>query len=142
MDTTFVTPAVATSAHPRLRSVGAVIAGFAAVFVLSIAGDAVLHATGVYPPPGRVMSSALFGLALAYRTVFTILGGLITARLAPARPVRHAVILGAIGTLAALAGLFGTWNRGAEFGPRWYPMALVLLAVPCTWLGGRLLRRR
>jgi hypothetical protein len=134
------TTAVATThAHPRLRSAGALLAGFASVFVLSTATDAVMHGAGVYPT-GRAMSAALFALALAYRSVFTVLGGFITARLAPARPLRHAVILGAIGAVAALAGLLATWNRGAEFGPRWYPLALVVLALPCTALGGRLLR--
>jgi hypothetical protein len=142
MDTTFAPTAPATTSHARLRSVGAVVGGFVSVFVLSTAADAVLHATGVYPPAGTVMSGALFGLALAYRTLFTVLGGAITARLAPSRPVRHGVILGAIGTLAALAGVIGTWNRGVEFGPKWYPIALVVLAVPSTWLGARLARRQ
>jgi len=26
----------------------------------------------------------------------------------------------------------------AEFGPRWYPVALVVLAMPQSWLGGQL----
>jgi hypothetical protein len=30
------------------------------------------------------------------------------------------------------------WNRVAEFGPRWYPIALVVLAMPQSWLGGQL----
>jgi hypothetical protein len=32
----------------------------------------------------------------------------------------------------------GTWNSGPEFGPKWYPLALVVVALPCAWLGGRL----
>jgi hypothetical protein len=142
MDATFAAPATTLRTRTGLRSVGAVAGGFAAVFVLSTAVDAVLHATGIYPPPGRAMSGALFGLALAYRSLFTVLGGTLTARLAPSRPVRHAVILGLIGTVAALTGLLATWTRGPEFGPKWYPIALVVLAVPCTWLGARLLPRR
>jgi hypothetical protein len=34
-------------------------------------------------------------LALVYRTVYGILGGYVTARLAPRAPMRHALILGA-----------------------------------------------
>ena len=33
-----------------LKSIGAVLAGFVAVFVLSLGTDVVLHATGVFPP--------------------------------------------------------------------------------------------
>ena len=34
-----------------------------------------------------------------------------------------------------------TWNKGPEFGPHWYPLALVATALPCAWLGGRLGRQ-
>jgi hypothetical protein len=137
MDTTLAAPDNALPRRP-LRSAGAVLGGFVTVFVLSSVTDAVLHATGVYPPAGRTMSAGLFVLAIAYRTVFTVLGGFLTARLAPARPVRHAVVLGMVGTLAALVGVLAFWNRGPEFGPHWYPIALVVLALPSTWLGGQL----
>jgi hypothetical protein len=33
-----------------LRSIGAVFAGLVAIFIVSIGTDAVLHATGVFPP--------------------------------------------------------------------------------------------
>ena len=31
-----------------------------------------------------------------------------------------------------------TWNKGAEFGPHWYPLLLVVVSIPCAWLGGKL----
>ena len=127
------------SLRPRaLRRVGALFAGLLVVVVLSTAADALLHATGVYPPVGQPMSDALFLLATAYRLVFGTLGSLVAARLAPARPMWHAVALGAVGTVLALVGLLATWNAGPSLGPRWYPVALVLTALPCGWLGGRL----
>jgi hypothetical protein len=123
--------------RPRaLRRVGALFAGLVVVVILSTATDTVLHATGVFPPAGLPMSDALFLLATAYRLAFGTLGSLVAARLAPARPMWHAVALGAVGTLLALAGLLATWN--AALGPRWYPVALVVTALPCAWLGGRL----
>ncbi len=129
-----------TSTHSRsiLRSVGAIVAGFAAVVVLSIATDAVLHAVGVFPPVGQPMTAGLYALALAYRTLFTVAGGYITARLAPRRPLAHAVVLGVIGIVAGTAGAVAMW----ELGDQWYPIALVLLALPSTWLGGWLFSRR
>ncbi|MBI5067885.1 MAG: hypothetical protein HZB56_06570 [Deltaproteobacteria bacterium] len=133
-------PARAAAGHP-LRSAGAVAAGFALTFVLSVATDALLHATGVFPPFGQPMADGLFVLATAYRSVYTVAGGWLTARLAPARPMRHALVLGAVGLAAATAGAVATWNRGPEFGPHWYPLALVALALPCVWAGARLRER-
>ncbi|HUK20594.1 MAG TPA: hypothetical protein VLV45_03450 [Gemmatimonadales bacterium] len=45
-------------------------------------------------------------------------------------------LLGYIGVVLGLVGLAATWNKG--LGPRWYPLALVVLAVPQCWLGGKL----
>lgn len=120
-----------------LPSVGAVLAGFLVTFVLSVATDAALHAAVVYPPLGQRMSDPLFLLATAYRAVYTIAGGWVTARLAPHRPMRHALVLGAIGLVAATAGLVATWGR-PELGPRWYPIAIVAMALPCVWAGAKL----
>lgn len=122
------------------RSVGAVVAGLLAGAGLSIGADAVFHGLGVFPPLGQVMSGALFLLATAYRTVFNVFGCYLAARLAPRRPMEHALALGVLGTLVSLAGALATWNKGPEFGPRWYPLALVILALPSAWLGGALHR--
>jgi hypothetical protein len=118
------------------RSVAAVVAGFLATAGLSIGADAVLHAASVYPPYGVRMSDGLFVLATAYRVAFTVLGGYLAARLAPSRPMWHAWVLGIIGTFAALAGLVATWNAGPALGPRWYPLSLVVTALPCVLGGG------
>jgi hypothetical protein len=122
------------------KSIGALAAGFLAGAVLSVATDVVLHAVGVFPPWGQSMvgyDSALL-LATAYRTVFGVLGAYIAARLAPDRPMHHALWLGAIGLLASIVGAAVTWNKGPAFGPHWYPLALVVLALPQSWLGGKL----
>ena len=122
------------------RSIGAVVAGFFATFILSVGTDAVLHAAGVFPALGQTMSDSLLVLATVYRTIYTIAGGYITARLAPYRPMRHARVLGAIGVAAATAGVVATWGR-PEFGPKWYPISLVVLALPSIWVGARLRAR-
>ena len=125
-----------------LRSVGAVLAGLLVVIIITTATDALLHATGIFPPWGQPMSDSLFLLAFAYRIVYGIAGGYITARLAPYKPVKHALLLGVIGFVLSLAGAAATWNRGPEFGPKWYPLALILIAIPTAWLGGNLASRR
>jgi hypothetical protein len=124
-----------------LRRIGAVLAGFFATFILSVATDLALHATGIFPPWGQPMSNALFALATTYRTIYTVAAGYITARLAPDRPMAHVWALGIIGLVAALVGTVATWNAGPEFGPKWYPLALVVLALPSVWTGGKLAQR-
>src|ERR1044071_6191118 len=119
-----------------LRSIGAVFAGFVAVVVLSLGTDQVLHAAGVFPPWGRSMSDALFVLATAYRTLYATLGSYLTARLAPHRPMAHALVVGGVGLVLSSAGAIATWDR--DLGPRWYPLALVATAMPCAWAGGQL----
>ena len=120
------------------KSIGAFFAGLLATVALSIGTDAVLHAASIFPAIGQPMSDSLFALATIYRTSYSIFGAYLTARLAPTNPLKHALILGAVGTVLALIGLLATWNKGPEFGPKWYPIALVLLAIPQCWLGGKL----
>ena len=123
------------------RSTGAVVAGFVAIIVLSLGTDQVLHLLQVYPPWGQRMAGGLFVLATAYRIVYTVLGGYLTAQLAPQAPVRHALILGLVGLVPGAAGvMFGIAKP--ELGPLWYPIALVVTGVPCAWLGGVLHRGR
>lgn len=118
------------------RSVSAVFAGLLAIFALSLGTDAVLHAAGVFPAWGQPMSDTLFVLAMVYRTIYAIAGCYLTARLAPSRPMRHALALGVVGLVLSTAGAIATWNRGPAFGPHWYPLALIASALPCAWVGG------
>lgn len=128
-----------SEAEPKrsvLRSVVAVFVGAVAGIVVTLATDVVLHQAGVFPPWGQPTGDVLLLLATAYRTVYGVAGSYLTARLAPNRRMMHALILGAIGTLASIVGAVATWNKG--FGAHWYPLALVVLAMPQSWLGGKL----
>lgn len=116
------------------RSIWAVLAGFLIIVILSIGTDIVLHATGVFPQ-GR-MADSLFAFATSYRFLYAILGSYIAARMAPRRPMTHALILGVIGVILAAIGAFATAGAGPELGPRWYPLSLVAISLPAGWLGG------
>ena len=132
------------AAAPRRRigaSIVAVVAGFATTFVIAVGIDAVLYAAGVYPPFGMRLSDAMFVGALAYRALVTILGGWVTARLAPSRPMKHAAALAAVGGLAGLVGV-GRAVAHPAIGPLWYPVALVVTSLPCVLIGARLRMRR
>ena len=120
------------------RSVGALFAGFVVVVILSIGADIALRAAGIFPPLGQVMSDALLGVATVYRSVFAVVGSYVTARLAPDRPMHHALIGGLIGLGLSILGAAMAWNKVATMGPHWYPLALVATAMPCAWIGGKL----
>ena len=127
--------------NPRLiRRIGAVLAGLLFVIIVTTLTDLFMHATGIFPVLGLVMSDSLFLVALAYRIIYGIAGGYITARLAPDRPALHALVLGIIGCLLAILGTVATWNSGPELGPKWYPLSLVVIAIPSTWIGGKLVK--
>ncbi len=121
-----------------LRSIGAVLAGLLAIVVLSTATDMAMHASGVFPPMGQPMSDGLFLFAMAYRVVYGVAACYLAARLAPNRPMGHALLLGAVGVVIGLAGTAATWNRGPEFGPKWYALAVAASPLPCAWVGGKL----
>lgn len=116
------------------RRVGAVVAGLMANVIAASATDAALHAAGVYPPLGVRMSGALFALALAYRTLYGVLGSYLTARLAPDRPTQHALALGAVGVLIGTVGAIAMWDAG----PAWYSLGVIAVTMPAAWTGGQL----
>jgi hypothetical protein len=118
----------------------ALLAGFLFVVILSLLTDVVLHAARVFPPWSQPVDSPPLVLATIYRTAYGVIGCYITARLAPDRPMEHALAGGAVGLVLSIIGAVATWNGGPGFGPHWYPLALVVLAMPTAWVGGRLAR--
>lgn len=123
------------------RSIASVFLGFLAVALLSLGTDQVLHVLKVYPPWGQPMHEpGLNLLALSYRCIFTVMGGYITARLAPQAAMRHVLVLAIIGFLMGTLGVVGTWNL--NLGPHWYPIAIAITGAPLTWLGGRFYGRK
>jgi len=131
-----------TGARPRQlgRSVIALLVGFVVGVVLSLGTDFVLHLVGVFPALGDPVGSKPLLLATIYRTIYSVLACYVTARLAPDRPMGHALAAGAIGFAISTLGAVVTWNKGPAFGPHWYPVVLIVLAMPSAWLGGKLRR--
>jgi hypothetical protein len=119
-----------------LKSIGAVVAGFLAVVVLSMATDVILEKAGIFPPPtGGLFITWMLVLAFAYRSVYTIVGGYITAAFSPeGTGKRNVVILAIIGTIGGIIGVVSGWDLSAH----WYPIALAVTAFPLVWLGGKL----
>ena len=116
------------------RSAGAVLAGLVATVALSIGTDMALMAAGIFPDFAAPQSftTPMLIAATLYRTAYGVIGSMIAAQLAPRRPMLHAMVLGALGFAASVTGAVTMWN----FGPNWYPLALVALALPGAWIGG------
>lgn len=119
------------------RRVLAVAAGLGANF-LAIPIDLIFHAVGVFPPFGQDMSDGLYLVALAYRTACAVLGGWLTARLAPDRPLGHAGFLGGLGVVLSSLGAVAQWDLGHHY----YPIALIIISLPATLTGAWLHRSR
>lgn len=119
------------------RSILAVIAGIIVAAALSIGSDIVMHMLGYFPSLGERAPDGSLAVATIYRTIYGVLGAYLTARLAPRRPMLHVMVLGTLGLIVSIAGAAATWNKGPAFGPHWYPVALIVLALPTAWAGGR-----
>ena len=119
------------------RSILALLAGFVVNVALSLATDFALHAAHILPAIGRApMNDSQSALAAAYRTLYAVISSYIVARLAPYRPMQHALLGAAIGMLVATVGAAATWNK--DLGPHWYSLSLIVLALPTGWAGAKL----
>ena len=118
-----------------LNSILAVLAGFLFIGITHTGTDAIFESLGVLPKGNLHVATSLVIFVLGYRTFFSLIGSYLTARLAPQNPLKHALILGAIGTILSLGGALASANM--NLGPAWYGWSLVVISLPVSWLGGK-----
>jgi hypothetical protein len=107
------------------------------VIVLSTGTDMLLEHS-IFP--GLAHAQATTGVWLfvtGYRAIYSIAGCYVAARLAPDHPMGHAIVLGVVGLFLAALGAYVMWSLGTH----WYPIALIVMALPCAWVGGWLYTR-
>jgi hypothetical protein len=124
------------------RSILAVVTGFLVIGVLAFGTGAVVKSTlpGAYAPDGiRMVSTSVLILTQVYVIVYAVFGCWLAARMAPSRPMAHALALGVLGLAFNLVG--GTMTGWSE-GPAWYYVVALLLVMPAAWLGGAIAERR
>jgi hypothetical protein len=123
-------------AQPRRvgRSLLALLAGIAVGILLSVGTDWVLRVTGV--APAQPWPNQLLLVAVLYRSVYGVIASYVIAWLAPNRPMGHALLAGGLGTLVSALGVVAAWST--TMGQHWYPIALVLTAMPTAWIGAKL----
>ena len=123
-----------------LRSIVAIVVGFLVIGALATGTDLIVMKAfpGEFNEAGRTQNLSILMLIAAYVAVYAIAGCYLTARLAPNRPMRHALILGALGlamNIVATTSLWGTL-------PAWYLVMNLLLVMPYAWIGGRIRERQ
>jgi len=121
------------------KSIGVILLAFAVIALLSMLTDFLLESIGALPNPqkGLFEKWAIF-LVLFYRGVYTIFAGFIVAKLAPTKPMLHAIILGIIGTLITVIAVSSP--SFSEKAPLWFGFTLAAITIPCLWLGVRIKR--
>lgn len=94
-----------------------------------------MESVGIFPSPEHgLFITWMLIVALIYRCIYTLIGGYVTATLAPQNKMKHVIILGIIGTIAGIAGVIFGWNLSQH----WYPIAIAVSGFPLTWYGGKL----
>ena len=118
------------------RSILAIVSGFVAIALLSLSADRLVHHMwpGAFDAAGRTDSVGMLTFTLAYVALFAVLGCYLAARLAPNRPMSHALVLGLLGVVFTGVGTIGAWATA----PAWYHVADVALVMPYAWVGGHL----
>ena len=120
------------------KSIGAVLAGMLSIVILSIATDLIMEKSGVFPGQDQsAYTQWMLALALAYRSIYTVVGGYVTAKCSPNKVMTHAMVLAGIGMVMGTLGAVANWDKVMP-GTEWYPIAIVVESVPLVWLGAKM----
>lgn len=121
------------------RSVLAVLAGFVATIVLSVACDAIVRAAapGAFGPDGRTASPAMLAFGVFYTLLAAVAGGFVTAWIARRGEVLHALVLGTLGAVSTLLIILAAPAAQRSVGL----FISAMLVIPATVLGGWLRAR-
>lgn len=117
----------------NLQSIKAIAAGFVFVVIISLITDFVLETTDIMKRPFDLNSDGFVVFVVLYRSLYGTIGSYLTAKLAPVKPMKHSMIGGVIGFAMSIAGAIAMWDKP----PHWYPVVLIITALPCAWLGAK-----
>src|ERR1700686_5399985 len=123
-----------------IKSILAIAVGFIAIALLSLGADWALRAAvpHAFSQSGRTESPVVLCLVLAYSAGLAVSGSYLTARLAPHKPKKHALILGAIGFALSIFATISNWQSA----PVWYHVIALALILPMAWVGGEVRERQ
>lgn len=122
------------------RSVLAVVAGFVVIGLLAFGTGSLV--SGMWPAAHDAQHNPLTDAArlaqLLYVGVYAIAGCWLAGRLAPNRPMAHALAVGVLGLLLNVTSAAAV----RHLHPTWYLAVGVLTTMLWAWIGGRLAERR
>ncbi len=127
-----------------IRSIFAVVGGFVVVMVVVFAGTAaateLLHpgglAAAVQKTPEQTPPS-YYAFNIVISLMGAVLGGWVTARMAPEREMLHVFGLAGLMILMSLPSVLG-YGETAHLQPVWYIWLLPVIGVGGALLGGRM----
>lgn len=116
------------------------MAGFIFIGALSTGSDLVMMRVfpEAFTPDGASFDRTVLVIMTLYVAVFAIAGCYLTARLAPSHPMRHALILGALGLVLKIGASTAMWDTA----PAWFHILGLVLVMPYAWIGGWLRERQ
>lgn len=122
------------------RSVLAIVTGFVFIAALAIGTDAAVMSVfpASFDATGRTDSVPMLLFIVCYVGIIATLGCWLTARMAPSHPMRHALVLGALGLVFNVVGTIQRWGSA----PVWFHVVSLLLVMVWAWLGGWLRERQ
>ena len=122
------------NAKSILRSIGAVLAGFATWTVLWLASNAAAVAVvpGAFDENGLTSSTGVLLFFLVASVVYSIGAGWVTAAVARGAEIAHTVALGIVQTLVGIGVQLAYWDAM----PLWYHLPFLALLLPGNVLGG------
>ena len=120
-----------------LQSIGALIAGYLVSALLTAVTIALLGA--LFPESYKAENITWVVFNVIYGCAFAVIGGYVVARLAPARPFTHAIVLGVLMAVFALITGYAMSSAppSPEYAtqPGWYYPVLAITVLPSILLG-------
>jgi hypothetical protein len=124
---------------PMTRSILVVVGAFLLVGALIVGTTTAV--TGAAPQyfgeGGSTRHAGVLLLMQLYVFVYATLGCWLAARLAPSKPMRHAMVVGWLGLAYNVVGTYFAWGLY----PAWSNVLGLLLVMPAAYLGGLLAAR-
>lgn len=126
---------------PRaLRSTLAVVGGFLLIGALAFGTGTLVQSAWPtrHAADGTPTTTEMMLVQLLYVGVYATLGCWAAARLAPSRPMLHALVVGVLGLALNVPSAILLRDRA----PAWYLAAGVVTTMCWAWLGGRIAESR
>ncbi|MGD1070413.1 MAG: hypothetical protein ABSB15_09755 [Bryobacteraceae bacterium] len=119
-----------------LRTIASVILGYVAIGVLVFGTDQIFAAVVPGFKSLAILPLYYYAISLITDSVYSLFGGWLCARLAPARPMLHAITLIVCGEVIGIGTQVMLWNTV----PHWFGLSLVVLFAPAVWIGAKLVK--